>query len=120
MEKYGAVIKYGKRMVMAVLLLIFCSCNQHNKKSNPMPITKSVKGTVYNLQGKPLTDAVVMITAGSHSFQDIACLSNEKGEFYLDNLILPGNYTIQINWQGASVNKTINLKETDSIFTVHF
>ena len=80
-------------MAIAILLLCFCNCNHSNNKNYTMPIIKSVKGTAYNQQGKPLTDAVVMITDGSHSFQDMASISNEKGEFYLDNLTLPGSYT---------------------------
>lgn len=85
-----------------------------------MTTIKSIKGTAYNQQGKPITDAVVMITAGSHPFQDMAGISNQKGEFYLDNLTLPGTYTIQVNTGDATVTRTINLKETDSAFIVHF
>ena len=107
-------------MAIAILLLYFCNCHQPDKKNYTMSTIKSVKGIVYNRQGKPLGDAVVMITDGSHPFQDMASISNEKGEFYLDNLTLPGSYTIQINRQGGPVSKTINLKETDSVFTVHF
>lgn len=119
MEKSGIIILFSKGMAMAILLLCFYHCHQPTKKIT-MPIVKSIKGNILTQQGAPVTDAVVMITGGTHSFNDIASISNEKGEFFLDNLTLPGNYTIQINRNGAIVNKTIHLNETDSVFTIRF
>lgn len=83
-----------------------------------MPTVKSIKGIAYDAVGNPIADASVMIIDGSASFQDMAGISNEKGEFYLDNITLPGTYTVQIMWQGGIMQKTISLKETDSVITI--
>lgn len=83
-----------------------------------MSTQKSVKGIMYDQGGKPVEDAIVMLTDGSGSRPDIASSSNEKGEFYLDNIALPGTYSIQINWQGKSSTKTIDLSEKDTVFSI--
>lgn len=83
-----------------------------------MSTQKSVKGILYDQGGKPMEDAIIMLTGGSDSRPDIASSSNEKGEFYLDRITLPGTYSIRINWHGMSSTKTINLSETDTVFTV--
>lgn len=83
-----------------------------------MPATKSVKGILYDQQGRPAADAVVMVTGSAHAMPDIASNANERGEFYLDNLVLPGSYTLQINYQGNNTSKTISLGAADTVFTV--
>jgi Carboxypeptidase regulatory-like domain len=118
MEKFRLIIKYVKGMAVTIPLFYFCYCQPPAKKPSDMTTTKSIKGTLYNQQGKPVTDAVIMITGGSHSFMDIAAVSNERGEFFLDNLSVPGEYSIQVNWEGELFNKNIRLKETDTAFTL--
>jgi hypothetical protein len=83
-----------------------------------MSAQKSVKGIMLDRGGKPVEDAVIMVSGGGGSRPDIASSSNEKGEFYLDNIALPGTYSLQINLNGTSSTKTINLSETDTVFTV--
>jgi len=83
-----------------------------------MTTQKPVKGIMLDQAGNPVEDAIVMLTEGSGSSPDIAGSSNEKGEFYLDNLKLPGTYAIQINRNGTLITKTINLSESDTVFTV--
>jgi hypothetical protein len=106
-------------MVLSILLLYCCDCHQPAEKKIIMPIKKSVKGIVYDKLGRPAADAVIMITGSSHSLPDIASSSDEKGQFYLDNLELPGSYTILINYEGTGTRKTISLNEADTVFTVH-
>jgi hypothetical protein len=119
MEKPGLIKKFCKGMLASnILLLCFSECHEPAEKKTPMPEKKSVKGILHDQQGKPVADAVIMVTDSSHSLPDIASNSDEKGEFYLDNLILPGSYTILINHHGISARKTIRLDETDSVFTV--
>lgn len=109
---------YSKGMVFSILLL-FYSCHSSPAKNTDMPATKTVKGIVYDQQGRPATDAVVMVTRSAHAMPDIAANADAKGEFYLDNLVLPGSYTLLINHQGNNTSKTISLGGADSVFTVH-
>ncbi|MEO5681150.1 MAG: carboxypeptidase regulatory-like domain-containing protein [Chitinophagaceae bacterium] len=83
-----------------------------------MPVKKSVKGIVHDQGGNPVADAIVMVTGSAHPMQDIASSSDDQGQFYLDNLELPGSYTIQINHEGKIITKTISLQQTDSVFTI--
>jgi hypothetical protein len=105
-------------MALSVLLLSFWNCHQNPKTQFDMSTQKSVKGIMLDQGGKPVEDAVIMLTGGTASRLDIASSSNEKGEFYLDNLNLPGTYSLQINWNGTLSAKTIHLSETDSVFTI--
>jgi Carboxypeptidase regulatory-like domain len=118
MEKPWFVKMYSKGMVFSILLL-FYSCHSSPAKNAIMQATKSIKGIVYDQQGRPAADAVVMVTGSTHAMPDIAGSANEKGEFYLDNLVLPGSYTLQINYQGNNTSKAISLGAADSVFTVH-
>ena len=119
MEEPWFVDKICKRVVLAILLLYFSGCHQTVKNKNVMPVKKSIKGILQDQQGKPVADAVIMVTGSPHSLPDIASSTDEQGQFFLDNLQLPGSYTIQINYAGGSINKVVNLQEADSVFTVH-
>ncbi len=105
-------------MVLSILLLSY-GCHPSPPKNTDMPASRSVKGIVYDQQGRPAADAVIMVTGSAHAIADIAGNANEKGEFYLDNLLLPGSYTLQINYQGNNTSKTISLGAADSVFTIH-
>jgi len=56
----------------------------------------AIEGRVTTPQGKPVTNATVLITGDSPSHKDIAALTNEQGEYNFDDLI-PGDYTIMVN-----------------------
>jgi hypothetical protein len=110
MEESRIIILKIRRIAIAVLLIFFCACNQQHK----MPIKKSIKGVAVDSNGIPMRDATVMIVDGSHTFTDMASLTNDKGEFYLDNVMLPGSYTIQVMHNGVSVRSTFSLSDTDT------
>jgi hypothetical protein len=116
-EKPGTLIIVCRRMAF-LLLLFFWNCHQNPKTKSDMTTQKSVKGIMLDQAGSPVEDAIVMLTGNSGSSPDIAGSSNEKGEFYLDNLKLPGTYAIQINRNGTLMTKTITLSESDTVFTV--
>lgn len=56
----------------------------------------AIAGQVTTIQGEPVVDASVMITGDSPAHEDIAALTNERGEYGFDNLV-PGDYTIMVN-----------------------
>ena len=72
----------------------------------------SVKGILQNTAGRPVKDVVVMIAGGSHEFNDMASVTNNSGEFYLSNVVVPGTYTLQI--QGDTQSKTTEVHLSDS------
>ena len=75
----------------------------------------SVKGVLHNSSGQPLSDAIVMIAAGPNSHQDIASVTNDSGEFYLSNIIVPGHYTLQIQSGSGSVQKEVDVNAGEVI-----
>ena len=94
------------------LLLLLPLCKQKNIS---METRTSVKGILRTASGQPMKDAIVMISQGSHSFNDIAAVTNDSGEFYLSNIVVPGNYTLQINTDSGSVQKQVSLQSDQSI-----
>ncbi len=56
----------------------------------------SIFGQVVGVGSKPVPNAAVMITGQSPTHRDIAALTNEFGEYELDNLV-PGLYTLLVN-----------------------
>lgn len=75
----------------------------------------SVKGILQDATGRPLGNAVVMITDGSHEFNDMASVTNDSGEFYLSNVVVPGRYVLQIEGANQSKTKEVNLTDSTSI-----
>jgi Carboxypeptidase regulatory-like domain len=126
MEKPGLVkTKWGRIKLVTLILsscfaaaVIITSLIQYKKQK--MPARSSVKGIVQNKAGRPVADAIVMITKGSHEFNDMASVSNEKGEFFLSNIVIPGQYVLQIQHNNGNVVKTINVQSADSIITINF
>ena len=115
MEKPWAVtwmMKTGPVLLALFFILLFAHCKQ---KSSNMETRTSVKGILLNASGKPMKDAIVMIAQGSHSFNDIAAVTNDSGEFYLSNIVVPGNYTLQINTDSGSVQKQVSLQSDEAI-----
>ncbi len=83
-----------------------------------MNTTYSVKGILQTANHQPVENAIVMITEGDYEFPDIASVSNEKGEFYLSNIRLPGNYTLQINNNDSIFKKKLFIAEKDTVLQV--
>ena len=83
-----------------------------------MTSRSSVRGTLYDRLGQPAADAVIMISGGTGSTRDIGSMSDASGQFYLDDLSLPGDYILQVNWRGSNFEKTIRLGQHDTAFTI--
>lgn len=88
-------------------------------KKNSMEKRASVKGILTNKQGLPVADAVVMIKEGSHEFNDIASVSNERGEFFVSDIVIPGRYVLQIEQDSGPVLKEINVQSADSVISIN-
>ncbi|HVF96129.1 MAG TPA: carboxypeptidase-like regulatory domain-containing protein [Flavisolibacter sp.] len=75
----------------------------------------SVKGILRDASGQPVKEAVVMITDGSHEFNDMASVTNDSGEFYLSNVVVPGRYTLQIAGPAQTVTKEVSVTDSSAI-----
>jgi len=85
-----------------------------------METTTAIKGIITDKSGKPVENAIVMITAGSHEFHDIASVSNEKGEFFLSDIQIPGKYTLQIRYNdNARIHEAV-INSPDSVIRINF
>ena len=80
-----------------------------------MESRSSIKGILQDSAGRPLSNAVVMITGGTHSFNDMASITNDSGEFYLSNVVVPGAYTLQIEANNESKKKEVNVSDTQTL-----
>jgi hypothetical protein len=72
----------------------------------------AIAGHVTTKQSEPIVGAVVMITEGSPEHNDIAALTNGKGEFRLNNLT-PGDYSVLVNTENLGV-KTLRTRVSAS------
>lgn len=80
-----------------------------------METRTSVKGILQDSTGRPVAHAVVMITGGSHEFNDLASVTNDSGEFYLSNVVVPGSYMLQIEGNSQSKTKEVTLSDSTPI-----
>lgn len=101
----------------SLLFYFFSHCNT---KSPKMETRKTIKGILTDKEGKPVADAVVMIVNGSSDFNDIASVSSDSGEFYISNVVVPGNYVLQINGNNQTLQKEVNLTDQDTTVSVSF
>ena len=85
-----------------------------------METRATVKGILRDQAGKPINDAVVMVVSGSGDFNDIASVSNDNGEFRIPNVVIPGNYVLQIQNHGQQKTKQVDIQNKDSILTITF
>jgi hypothetical protein len=127
MEKSGLVKTQWGRIKLWTIILSSCFLAAviitgllQFKKENKMPVSSSVKGIIHNLAGQPVEGAVVMIKDGTYEFNDMASISNEKGEFFVSNIVIPGRYVLQIETNSNSVTKEINVQSADSIIKIVF
>ena len=80
-----------------------------------MSTRTSVTGTLQDSAGQPVKEAVVMITSGSHEFNDIASVTNNSGEFRLSNVVIPGTYVLQISGNNQTQTREISLTDSSNI-----
>jgi hypothetical protein len=121
MEGAGNVI-FQKRAAMHpfwLLFFFFLMIDGCKPKPRQMETRLSVKGFLKDAAGKPIANATVMIADGSYEFNDMASVTNDSGEFRLSNIVVPGNYTLQIEANNQSKKKQVNLTGGD-VITVHF
>jgi hypothetical protein len=118
------IIKLKRRRVhwvnVFVLSFFFYFYPACNSKHKTMETRGTVKGILTDEAGKPVNDAIVMIVDGSSEFNDMASVSNDKGEFYLSNVAIPGRYVLQIQSNSNKINKEVNLQSKDSVIKVNF
>jgi hypothetical protein len=106
-----------ERAAFFLLLLfpfLFVTATCKPKKAH-METRISVKGILQNTTGQPVKDVIVMIAGGSHEFNDMASVTNDSGEFYLSNVVVPGNYTLQIQGDSQSIKKEVHLTDSSTI-----
>lgn len=86
MESPGSVRFLTMRAGLILMILLFLALLMvfyPTSKSGKMQTRSSVKGIVYDTAGMPVENATVMIIDGADDFEDIASISNEKGEFFI-------------------------------------
>ena len=106
-------------MAKALLFLFFLAVQFYcNSKPRKMENRASIKGILQDQSGKPVEDAIVMIVNGSHDFTDIASVSNEKGEFYLSNIAIPGKYILQVQSPKGTIKKEIDIKTKETVIKI--
>jgi hypothetical protein len=123
MEKPG-IIKVNRSSVKFITIILLCSfLYAHyscNSKTKSMETRGSVKGILQDESGKPVRDAIVMIVDGSSDFNDIASVSNDEGEFYISNVVIPGSYVLQIQGNDQQKRKKVNLLSTDTVIKITY
>jgi hypothetical protein len=104
-------------ILLSFLFMITVSCQQKPKK---MQSKGTVKGILQDSAGRPVADAIIMIVDGTAATNDIASVSNEKGEFFISNVVLPGRYVLQIQNNSQQKQHEVNLSANDSTIRVTF
>ena len=85
-----------------------------------MQARSTVKGILLDSSGQPVSNAIVMIAEGDSDFNDIASVSNDKGEFYISNVTIPGEYVLQIKGTNRQIRKQVNLLSKDTVVKITF
>jgi hypothetical protein len=123
MEEPWIIKKNERRSVLFFNILIssflYFSFNCHSTPKT-METRGSVKGKLVDSSGKPISDAVIMVVSGSGSFNDIASVSNDTGEFKISNVVIPGKYVLQIQNNDQQKRQEVNLQSQDSVINVTF
>jgi hypothetical protein len=123
MEKPG-IIKVNRSRVKFIIIILLCSflyaIYSCNSKTKSMETRGSVKGILKDESGKPVRDAIVMIVDGSSDFNDMASVSNDEGEFYISNVVIPGRYVLQIQGNDQQKRKEVNLSSTDTVIKITY
>ncbi|WP_162944887.1 carboxypeptidase-like regulatory domain-containing protein [Flavisolibacter nicotianae] len=80
-----------------------------------METRTTVKGILHDASGRPVSNAIVMIAQGSHSHHDIASVTNDSGEFYLSDIVVPGDYVLLIKTDSGSKQQPVSLSGNEQI-----
>ena len=110
----------GARIYVLLSFFLLISLYYCTSKPRHMETRASIKGILQDQSGKAIEDAVVMIVNGSHDFTDIASVSNEKGEFYISNIVVPGKYILQIQSTQGMRKKEVDIKNKDTVLNLTF
>jgi hypothetical protein len=125
MEEPGTVNKKRGRVKLVIIILpsffllllsiaIYQNCNK--KKMDNLT---SVKGILLNSAGSPVADAIVMIKDSDYEFNDMASVSNENGEFFLSNIVVPGRYVLEIKYNNASITREVYVPSAQHIIRIN-
>ena len=115
MEKPWRIIFHNKAGILSLFLLCIIALNlvSCQPKQKQMDKRSSIKGVLYDGAGMPVKDAIVMISDGPAPHNDIASVTNDSGEFYLSNIVVPGRYTLQINSGGNTIEKEVTVNSDE-------
>lgn len=79
----------------------------------------SINGILFDaISGKPVPDAIIMITGGTHEHPDMASQSDNEGHFALPSLQIPGTYHLLINHNELSKEITVNIEKQDTVLRI--
>lgn len=90
--------------------LLFAGCHS---KTSKMETRTTIKGVLQDAAGKPVRDAIVMIASGPSSHNDIASVTNDSGEFFLSDIIVPGDYVLQIKTDRGARQQEVFVKDKE-------
>ena len=79
----------------------------------------SIEGRVTTTDNKAVEDAYVTISGQSPEHHDIAAVTNDNGEYVLDDLS-PGNYEVLANAEGYSPQTKSTKVHNDQVTTLNF
>ncbi len=124
MESAGYVIEdnyHWKRWaaLAASLFILFTGLFIIIKILPNMSTNASINGMVFEAaSGKPVPNAIIMITGGTHEHPDIASQSDDDGQFALPSLEIPGTYNLLIQNNDVRKELTINIDSKDTVLKI--
>ena len=80
----------------------------------------SIKGRLRNSSGKPVADVIISIKNDSKAYNNGISVSDEKGDFIVSDIAIPGEYTLQFEHQNNKFTRVINIQSEFSIITINF
>lgn len=84
-----------------------------------MNTNASINGKVFDAaSGEPVSNAIIMITGGTHDHPDIASQSDDEGNFALPSLEIPGTYNLLINNNDVRKELTIQIDNKDTVLQI--
>lgn len=99
-------------IILISLILIKTTFPAMNKNA-------SINGILFDaISGKPVPDAIIMITGGTHEHPDIASQSDNEGHFSLPSLQIPGTYHLLVNYNERSKEITVNIEKQDTVLRI--
>jgi hypothetical protein len=81
-------------------------------------MTTNISCKIVNSNNEPIVDAIVMVLNGSGSFSEMAAVTNEDGIAGLNNVTVPGDYRVQINFGGIKKEHTVQCMPEKTSFTL--